>query len=80
MIAARIVPDKQEEITPGAAIAGMMLHGLGFANRPLALPPSFLPTHRSPCCCATESTRRCAIASNLAGRSMRSMRLAVTCC
>ena len=41
MIDARIVPDKQEEITPGEAIAGMILNGLGFANRPLSLPPQF---------------------------------------
>src|SRR3954462_13395327 len=41
MIDARIVPDEQEEITPGEAIAGMILNGLGFANRPLSLPPQF---------------------------------------
>ena len=80
MIDARIVPDEQEEITPGEAIAGMILNGLGFANRPLSLPPSFLPTNRSTCCFATGSKRRCSIASNLAGRSMRSMRMDVTCC
>jgi hypothetical protein len=39
MIDARIVPAKQEEITPGEAGAGMMLNGLGFANRPLSLTP-----------------------------------------
>ena len=41
MIDARIVPDKQEEITPGEAVAGMILNGLGFANRPLSLTPQF---------------------------------------
>ena len=41
MIDARIVPDEQEEITPGEAIAGMILNGLGFANRPLSLTPQF---------------------------------------
>jgi len=41
MIAARWVPDSQEEITPGEAVAGMSLKGLGFANRPLSLPPPF---------------------------------------
>ena len=41
MIDARIVPDAQEEITPGEAIAGMILNGLGFANRPLSLTPQF---------------------------------------
>jgi transposase len=41
MINARLVPDAQEVITPGEAIAGMILNGLGFANRPLSLPPQF---------------------------------------
>src|SRR5437867_10907951 len=41
MIDRRIVPDAQEEITPGEAVAGMILNGLGFANRPLSLTPQF---------------------------------------
>src|ERR687887_67691 len=41
MINARLVPDEQEEITPGEAMAGMILNGLGFANRPLSLTPQF---------------------------------------
>ena len=41
MIDARLVPDEQEEITPGEAMAGMILNGLGFANRPLSLTPQF---------------------------------------
>src|SRR5919198_3876952 len=41
MIDARLVPDAQEEITPGEAVAGMLLNGLGFANRPLSLTPQF---------------------------------------
>jgi transposase len=41
MLDARLVPDRQEEITPGEAVAGMMLNGLGFANRPLSLTPQF---------------------------------------
>jgi transposase len=41
MIDARLVPDEQEEITPGEAVAGMILTGLGFANRPLSLTPQF---------------------------------------
>jgi transposase len=41
MIDARLVPDTQEEITPGEAVAGMILNGLGFANRPLSLTPQF---------------------------------------
>ena len=39
---ARLVPDEQAVITPGEAIAGMILHGLGFAHRPVSLPPQFL--------------------------------------
>src|SRR4030095_10178227 len=41
MINARLVPDSQEGITPGEAVAGMILNGLGFANRPLSLTPQF---------------------------------------
>jgi transposase len=41
MIDACLVPDEQEEITPGEAVAGMILNGLGFANRPLSLTPQF---------------------------------------
>src|ERR671937_1676274 len=41
MIDARLIPDKQEEITPGEAVAGMILNGLGFAHRPLSLTPQF---------------------------------------
>jgi transposase len=41
MIDKRLVPDEQERITPGEAVAGMILNGLGFANRPLSLTPQF---------------------------------------
>ena len=41
MLDRRLVPDAQERITPGEAVAGMILHGLGFASRPLALTPQF---------------------------------------
>jgi transposase len=41
MIDARLKPDDQETITPGEAIKGMILNGLGFANRPLSLTPQF---------------------------------------
>src|SRR5262245_13014956 len=41
MIDARLMPNSQEEITPGEAMAGMILNGLGFANRPLSLTPQF---------------------------------------
>jgi transposase len=42
MIDARRVPDAPEEITPGEAVAGMILNGLGFANRPRSRTPQFL--------------------------------------
>jgi transposase len=41
MIDRRLVPDEQEVITPGEAVAAMILNGLGFANRPLSLTPQF---------------------------------------
>jgi transposase len=41
MIDARLLPHSQEEITPGEAIAGMIVNGLGFAHRPLSLTPQF---------------------------------------
>ena len=41
MLDARLVPDEPEESTPGEAVAGMLLNGLGFAHRPLALTPQF---------------------------------------
>jgi transposase len=41
MIDARLKPDAQEAISPGEAVAGMILNGLGFANRPLSLTPQF---------------------------------------
>ena len=41
MLDARLVPDEQEVITPGEAVAGMILNGLGFTHRPLALTPQF---------------------------------------
>src|SRR6266446_3248153 len=39
MIDARLRLHDQEEITAGEAVAGMILNGLGFANRPLSLTP-----------------------------------------
>jgi transposase len=39
MINARLMPDAQEALTPGEAVAGMILNGLGFAHRPLSLTP-----------------------------------------
>ena len=41
MIDARLAPDEQETLTPGEAVAGMVLNGLGFANKPLTLTPQF---------------------------------------
>src|SRR5262249_15038748 len=37
MLDKRLVPNEQEVITPGEAVAGMILNGLGFAHRPLSL-------------------------------------------
>src|SRR5712691_10025814 len=41
MIDARVPPHDQEEIPAGEAVAGMILNGLGCANRPLSLTPQF---------------------------------------
>src|SRR4051794_31620892 len=41
MIDARIQPYDQEDITTGEAVAGMILNGLGFSDRPLSLTPQF---------------------------------------
>ncbi|GBC62466.1 transposase [Desulfonema ishimotonii] len=41
MIDERIEPDKQEEISTGEAVAGMILNGLGFSQKPLSLTPQF---------------------------------------
>jgi transposase len=41
MIDTRIMPDDQEDLTTGEAVAGMILNGLGFSDRPLSLPPQF---------------------------------------
>ena len=41
LIDQHIVPDDQEHISTGQAIAGMVLNGLGFSNRPLSLTPQF---------------------------------------
>jgi transposase len=41
MLDTRLVPDQQDMITPGEAVAGMILNGWGFANRPLSLTPQF---------------------------------------
>jgi Domain of unknown function (DUF4277) len=36
MIDARLMPAEQAKITPGEAVAAMILHALGFANCPLS--------------------------------------------
>ena len=41
MIDSRITPDEREEITTGEAIAGMIINGLGFSDRPMSLTPQF---------------------------------------
>jgi transposase len=40
-IDACIVPDDQESISTGEAVAGMILNGLGFSARPMSLTPQF---------------------------------------
>ena len=41
MIDSRIIPDEREEISTGEAVAGMILNGLGFSDRPMTLTPQF---------------------------------------
>jgi len=41
LINARLMPNAQAVLTPGEAVVGMMLNGLGFATRPLSLTPQF---------------------------------------
>ena len=41
MIDARLGLDDQEGITTGEALAGMILNGLGFSDRPMSLTPQF---------------------------------------
>jgi transposase len=41
MIDTRLGRDDQEDITTGEAIAGMILNGLGFSDRPMSLTPQF---------------------------------------
>lgn len=41
MIDAPIIPDAQEDISTGEAVAGMILNGLGFSDCPLSLTPQF---------------------------------------
>lgn len=41
MIEARLIPDEPAVSTPGEAVAGMILHGLGLAPRPVAVTPPF---------------------------------------
>src|SRR5713101_8475416 len=41
MIDARLLVHDQEEITAGEAVAGMILNGVGFSDRPLTFTPQF---------------------------------------
>ncbi len=41
LIDSRITNHPKEEITTGEAVAGMIINGLGFSNRPLSLTPQF---------------------------------------
>jgi hypothetical protein len=38
--------DNKQEVSPGEAVKGIIMNGLGFANRPLSLSPQFF-THLS---------------------------------
>ena len=40
----RLGVDSREVITPGEAVAGMVLNGLGFCSQPLSLTPDFFET------------------------------------
>src|SRR5438128_1930763 len=80
MIDARLGLDDQEDITTGEAVAGMLLNGLGFADHPMSLPHSSLPTGRSLCSCATVSPRSIATVSSSGGASTRPAPTVVTRC
>ena len=81
MIDARLVPDAQEVITPGEAVAGMILNGLGFANRPLSLTPQFFANKPLDLLFRPRVSRpRCSIGLSSAARSMKSIPMAVICC
>jgi transposase len=41
LIDQKIPKDEREEISTGEAIAGMIINGLGFSDRPLSLTPQF---------------------------------------
>jgi transposase len=41
MMNSRIPPDEREYVTTGEAIAGMIINGLGFSDRPISLTPQF---------------------------------------
>ena len=47
-IDACLMPDEQEALTPGQALAGMILNGLGFTTRPLSLTPQFFANKPAP--------------------------------
>src|SRR5919109_1278205 len=65
MINARLIPDAQAMITPGDAVAGMLLNGLGFAPRPLSLTPQFFARRPLELLCregvAAERFNRCTL-------------------
>ena len=76
---ARLVPEAQEALTPGEAVAGMLLNGLGFANRPLSLTPQVFATPPSLSCFMQTSTQTCATVSSAAARSRRGTPMAGSC-
>lgn len=77
MIDARLPRHDQEVLTAGEAVAGMMLNGLGFSNRPVSLTPQFFVNNPSTCCVVQASTLTCATVSHLAAALMRSPPLGV---
>jgi hypothetical protein len=71
--AARLGRDAQEDRTTGEAVAGMLLHGLGCADRPLALPPQGLANR------PVALRLRDGVSAEPGNRCTRGRRLAKTC-
>ena len=80
MIDARIVPDDQEDITTGEAVAGMILNGLGFSDRPMSLTPQFFANKPVALLLRDGVSAGISTASSWGGASTRSTPTAVTCC
>jgi hypothetical protein len=80
MINTRLKPDQQEKITAGEAIAGMILNGLRFSNRPLSLTPQFFGNTPLDLLFREGVHRRCLTALSLVVRSMKCTPMVVTYC